>query len=242
MPLDESDIISAIFSIILIVVYIIIGITICSKYFKIKQRTFLFMGLAWILLSMLWWSSVINAIILLIDPDGMGLSGEQYFFFTGVLLPLCIFFFVTALSDLTLKRFQRYFQILVIVIGGIFEFFSFYFLFTNPRMIIIKEAPVALSYQPFLVIFIFLFLIIPLVLGIFFGIESIHSENRIVKIKGYLLLIALILFAIGSILDSTDTISILQFSDRIFLIISVVIFYIGFIMPDWLKKKILEKD
>ena len=79
-------------------------------------------------------------------------------------------------------------------------------------------------------------------MGIGFSIESIRSEDRLVKIKGILILIALILFAMGGFLDSTSTTFFLNFIDRIILVASVIIFYFGFIMPDWLKVKISEKD
>ncbi len=240
MSLEQHNIISVIFSIILIIIYIVIGATISLKYFKIKQRTFLLMGLAWILLSMLWWSSVINVFLLIINPEGIGLSAEAYFIFSGILSPFCILFFVTAFTDLTLKKYQHYFQFLVILIGVIYYFVSFYFLITNPRILIIKDEPIKVINSPFITSFTLLSIIIVEVVGISFAIDSINSEKRIIRVKGVLILIAFILLPIGGIIDATLSFEFLEFIDRIILIISVTIFYFGFIMPEWLKIRITD--
>ena len=243
MSLDFENIVSAIFSLILIIVIILIGLIISLHYFRTKRRTFLLMGMAWVLLSMLWWSSVINVFLLIINPDGIGLTGEWYFFFTGVSLPICFFFFVTALTDLTFNKYQRYFQLLVIIIGVIYYVVSFSLIFTQPRLIIIKDDAFGVKNSLLSSSFLIFFIIMVLFLGITFAVQSMKSENHVVRVKGTLLLIALILFPIGGFLDFIPTnIDFLDFLDRVLIILSAIIFYFGFIMPDWLKTRISKKE
>ena len=241
MPFIIEDVYSAIFSLILIIIYIIIGLTIASKYFKIRQRTFLFVGIAWILLSMLWWSSVINVFLLLLDPNGIGLSAEGYFLFTGILQPVCHYLFITGFTDLIFKKYQKYFQVVVIIIGIVFYIVVFYFLFTDVNFLIIKEDPARVKIPLTNPAFTLIFLVLTLYIGFSFAIDSIKSENKIVSIKGKLIAIALILLPIGGLMDSVILYSFLDFLDRILLIASVIIFYFGFNMPNWFKTRILKK-
>ena len=131
MSLDAVEITSTIFSTILITVYIFIGFTIVSKYFKTKRRTFLYMGFSWISLSMIWWSTVINNIMIIVDPNSWGLTREVYFFISGTPIALSPILFSLAITNFTFKKYRRFILVTVISIGLIYEVLGYTFIFTN---------------------------------------------------------------------------------------------------------------
>jgi len=234
---DIFEFSSAIISLILIAIYVIIGITICSKYFKGKQRVFLSMGLGWILLSFIWLSFVINNFMILIDPNSWGLTVELIFIISGVPMGIAPLLIANAFTMISFEKNRRYILAFAISISLIYEICCVIFLFTNPDLIGTKTVPLIFKNSLFSVLFVILFILMMVSVGIVFSYHSMKSEDPLVKIRGKLIFIALILFAVGAFLDSVRMGLILDLVDGIILIFCVVIFYFGFIMPDWLKTR-----
>ena len=244
MPLNIIDILNAILSLILIITYIAIGSIISLKFYKTRQRTFLFMGFAWIGLSGLWWGSIINTIIFLIDPYSIGLSRGHFYLMMSIAITITFAFYVLAITDLTFKKYKRYFRLFSFILIISFTIIVIFLLIIDPD--IFNQSvydPSEITIQAIIYFSnIFLFLSIFELLGIKFAIESIKSKSPIAKLKGKLILIAFILFPIGALLDSREGNFIFRTIDRIILIAAVFFFYIGFIMPDWLKTRMPKID
>jgi len=243
MVLELTDVISGIFSVVLIIFYIIIGIIICSKYFKVKQKVFLYMGLAWFALSMIWWSSAINIFLYIIDPNSNGFPGAGFFILSGTPIFLAVILFAVPITDLTFKKYRRYLLPTIIIVEVTLMIVGYILLFINPGLINTKpENSVTGVNGTYTLFYIIIALILIEFLGIAFALDSFRSDDRLLKIKGILIFIAYILFLIGAFLDARKTNLFLDFIDRIILIASVLMFYFGFIMPNWLKSRILEKE
>ena len=59
--------ISGFFSLFLIIIFFIIGLMIALKYREFKKPALLYMGLAWIGISQLWWSSCITVFMVFFE-------------------------------------------------------------------------------------------------------------------------------------------------------------------------------
>ena len=90
----------------------------------------------------------------------------------------------------------------------------------------------------------FIFILISFVFtGIIIAMISMRAENLEIKLKGKLLLLAFILFAIGAALDAVGPlIPLTVVLTRIILILSAIAFYSGFILPNWMKKLFLKEE
>ena len=240
MVLELHEIISAFFSLGLIVSFILIGLTISSKYFKHRNRALLFMGLFWIFLSQAWWSSFINVFLILTNINDQGLSPELYFLLTLTLIPFTGFFYIAAMTDLIYKKYQKHFLLIEIISTVGFEIFCISSLITNPSIIITKTSPTLIVYSIYLISGILGLSAVILIFGFLLSIEALKSDEREMKLKGKILLIAFILFLIGGIMDTMEFTTFLDFLDRIILILSAILFYIGFILPDWIKKILIK--
>ena len=233
-----SEFTSAIISLFLIAVYIIIGLTIISKYFKGKQGVFLYIGLGWIFLSLIWLAFVINVFMILIDPNSWGLSIQLIIIISGFPIGIAIPLFVFGFTSVSFEKRGKQIRTITITIALIFEILEITFLFLNPNMLTTKKEPLIAKNSIINAFFIIVFLIIFVVVGLIFAYNSMKSNDRLVKTKGRLIFIAIIMFTIGAFLDSVRMGLVLDLLDGVLLIFCVIIFYFGFIMPDWLKARI----
>ncbi len=238
VPLEE--IISGIFSLILIIVFITIGIKIILKYKIGKKRALIFMGLAWIGLSQLWWSSFLNVFFVLANISSTGLTPVQYVIFSVAFIPLTGFCYVTAITDLILERAQHYLQAVAIIFGGFFEILFLYSIISgNTSMFLTKKGAYYVRNSSLSITLMVLFLAFFLLLGMIFAIQTFKSDNPEIRLKGKFLIIAYVTFSFGAVIDMLPF-PLLNYIERLVAMISAVIFYSGFTMPEWIKKLFLK--
>ena len=235
MQIGVTEILQGSFSLIFVIISIIIGVKILIKYFEYKSNQFLLVGLTWIGLSTPWWPDSINLILVL--TTNSILSIEANFIIGTSTMPFFLLVWLKAFTDFAYKEKQKYILIIFLIIGIIFEIIFFYFLFTQPNLIGTFETPFQVVYGIYIEIFLVIFLLVIGITGILFGKQSLRSENPEIKLKGKFLIIAFILFTIGAFLDSI--VPELFIIARIVLDISALSFYFGFMLPDWLKEKLL---
>ncbi len=238
VPLDA--LISAIFSLVLIVVFFAIGIKIMMKYRISKTRSLIFMGLAWIGLSLLWWSSFLTVFVVLVNISSNGLTPELYIFFTLFFIPFTGFFYITAITDLTIEKAQRYLQLFVIIFGGFCGILCVYLIFSgNTAILITKIDPYMVRYEDMTIILLSINLAFFLLLGMFFAIQTFRSDNPEIRLKGKILIIAYGIFTVGGIMDMLPF-PLLNYVERLVVTISAIVFYWGFTLPEWIKKLFLK--
>ncbi len=235
MQIGLTEILQGSFSLMFVIISIILGVKILIKYFEHKSNQFLLVGLTWIGLSTPWWPDSINLILAL--TTNTILSIEANFIIGTSAMPFFLLVWLKAFTDLAYKEKQKLILIIFFIIGIIFEIIFFYFLFTQPNLIGTFETPFQVVYGIYIEIFLVIFLLVVVITGILFGKQSLRSDNPEIKLKGKFLIVAFILFTIGAFLDSI--VPELFIIARIVLDISALSFYFGFMLPDWLKEKLL---
>ena len=243
MELSTIELINGLLSILFVSISIILGATIASRYFKHKKRTLLLVGLTWIGLTSIWYSSSLS--ILLILTTGKGISDELYMFLGNGLIPITSFIWMIALTDLLVSSKEK--QKLILLIFGIysalFEIYFLYFLFTNPSVLGEVLGPVDATYGRIMTIYQLSMVILILITGTLFGRKSLRSDNLEIKLKGKLLIIAFWSFVIGAILEIVSHLSIIiLIVGRLILISSAIEFYSGFMLPNWMRKLFLTQE
>jgi len=248
--ISETDLISGIFSCILIAIFLFVGLKIILKYFEVKQRVFLLVGITWIGLSAPWWGSALSFIVGLTN-DGLGLygsvEGERIYFLVGnFFVPIVLIIWFIAFTDLLYKEKQKLIVLLSIIYGMVFYLAFFILLFSEPdtmhATIGYLESATDSTYKSVVLLWLVSLIVIILITGTLFARESIRSDNPEIKLKGKLLRLAFILFCIGGALDaglpqSPITLPI----TRIVIMLSAFFFYGGFLLPDWMKKMFLKE-
>ncbi|MFX0040130.1 MAG: hypothetical protein ACFFCY_13280 [Promethearchaeota archaeon] len=239
MSLTPIDMVNGIFSLIFVAISIFVGLIILTRFFKYKERIYFLVGTTWIFISEPWWPSSISFLIAL--SNGIGIPPEVYFLIGNVLVPLAIVLWLLAFTEFLYSEKRKLLLSIFAIVGTSFEILFFIFLFLNPGLIGELNGPVDVNYKSFIMIFLIIFLLIVVITGFLFANLSLKSKDPEVKLKGKLLVIAYIAFAVGALLDASvplnePTIVII----RILLIASAICWYGGFLLPKWMKKFLLK--
>jgi len=241
MVLTSIDIVNGTLSLIFVAISIFVGLNIILKYRKIKEKTLLYVGITWIIMCEPWWPHSISFVLAL--ATGNGLNVQQFYFFATTFVPIGLTAWLKAFTDLISKKKQNLILSIAILGQGIFEVIFFYFLLTNPSIIAEMRTPVDAETKSFVLIYFLVVLCIFLITGIIFAKKAMKSDKAETKVKGKILFAAILLYVIGAILDGVvATEYITLFISRIILASSAIAFYNGFILPNWLKKRIIKTE
>ena len=232
MALTIEHFLQGSFSLVFVLISVIIGSVIISKYFETKNKDFILVGLTWIGLSTPWLADSINLILGLFSRDFLSL--EVNFIIGNTLLPVFVLCWIKASTNFVLKEKQKLLLVMFLIVGVVFEILFFYLLFTDIDQIGLFSTPFQIVYGVFIEIFLISFIVIFLIMGLIFSRETLKSDNPEIKLKGKFLMVAFISFAIGAFIDSS--IPEIFMIARIVLITSALEFYVGFMLPNFMKE------
>ena len=238
MVLTTLDLINGLFSIIFVAISTLVGLTIASKYIKSKLRTLLFIGIAWILIVSPWWPS--SASVILALATGEGLSLEMYLLLGNLFTPVFMFFLVAAFTEIYYNDKQKIILIIFAIIGILIEIYLVYFIIVDPCVLGELQGIVDIEFRGLLRIYLLIDILLVLVLGFLIALNSLRTETPEIKLRGKFLMLAFISWTVGAIADASLPLNFITLTIiRIVLITSAIEFYIGFILPDWIKKHFL---
>lgn len=240
MALTPLDILNGSLGLSFVIISIILGIIIALKYFKNKDKNFILIGLTWVFITSGWYGtsfSFLSALIL----GGEGLPFEAIMLLNFIPLPIGLLLWLIAFTNFLYKEKQKLILMIIIIITIIFYALFFYYLFTDPILVGEKISPVDTKGNNLvLLLYLFIFIIVFLTTGLKFSIKTRNVDDPERRLKGNILIIAFISFSIGGLLDSmvpSTALTLIIF--RLFLITSAIEFYVGFILPKWVKKLFL---
>ena len=240
MTLETNDIINGILALIFVGISVIVGLIFFIKYRKYKDKTLIYVGLTWIVMSEPWWGHTISFLFALFT--GNGLSIQAIYFISTTFVPIGITAWLAAFTEFFYKDKEKMIIVIVIISQIIFEVVFLYLLFTNPSTIAIERSAVDSINQPFILAYFLIILLIFLITGIIFSIVAIKSEKGEIKLKGKILLTAIIFYVVGAVWDGVFTSEgSLLIVSRMILAFSAILFYYGFILPNWLKKVFIKE-
>jgi hypothetical protein len=239
VELTSIDILNGLLSIIQVILTIIIGGILIFKYFKYKNRPLLFMGLALILLTEVWFTH--GLVLILVLTTGKGLSAQNFFILAYTLVPWTLVIWMGLITELIYKKYQKVVLIAYTIFGIIFEVIFYTFLFLDYRIIGELDTPVEVSNAPFMTGYLFIILINVLITGFLFFRESRRSNDPEIRLKGTIFVTACTLFVMASILDTFALNILALIMVRILLVLFSILTYGAFLLPKWMKKIFIKK-
>ena len=241
MVLTTIDLVNGILSLIFITIATIVGIRVASKYFKTKRTTPLYIGIAWVIIVSPWWGSAASVLVAL-ATGGDGLSLPAYLLIANIVTPFFIVFLIAGFTNFYFKEKQKIIVGIWLIIEIIFEIYLIYFIIVDPSIHGELNGVVDISYTGLWRIYLIVHIILILIIGTAIALNSIKSQDTEIKFRGYFLLLAFISFTVGAIADASLTLNFVTLLIiRIILISSALEFYLGFIMPKWLKNIIIKE-
>ncbi|MFX1398576.1 MAG: hypothetical protein ACFFAS_16225 [Promethearchaeota archaeon] len=237
--MEPEVIFSGISSSIIVLMFFIVGINVALVYKRTKQSTYIFVGLFLILVGENWYPSSISFIIAFFNNERGLLDIPQAYVSIGItLLPLGFFFWMVAMTEMMYKDKKKVILFLIFIVGTVFEILFLYGLFFDMALVGDKGdtivdgdyGPVSLAMQLF-------YLVLTLITAIRFGIFSRKSNNPETKLKGTFFLLGVLCLGVGAVFDilSPGRIYFL-ISGRAVLVLSSIMFYFGFVLPEKVKK------
>lgn len=241
MVITPLEILNGTLSLVCVIVSIIVGLTIISRYLKYKQVNLILVGITWIGVFSPWWPSTISFLVALIT--GTGLTPTMYFFIGFFASPLVITVWIVAFTSFKFKKQQKVIVGIYLIIGIAFEIYLLFTLFVaiDPEQIGTLTGVCDTTYRGIAMYFSIFIVITMLVTGVLFGLASRKSENPEIRLKGMFLIIAFVSWVIGALLDAALPLDFISLTiARIILISSALEFYCGFLLPNIVKKIFLK--
>lgn len=232
----------------ILVAFLLAGI-ILGKAIKEKSRILFEFALCVIFTSSPWFPSGFGYLYLLIT--GSPLPYDSYIIYGNLLLPLAIIFWLDIYLTTVSPSRRKLILSIYIIFSIIFWIYLIYFIYFAPNAPIEEflgifddpNNPSDIDYKGFVLVYLATSIFTSCATGFHFAAESLKIEDKEIQWKGRFLLIAFLCFGIGAIADSVipmTEISLVIF--RIVLILANLFFYIGFILPKWIKKIIFRED
>ncbi len=242
MPLNPLDVLNGTFNLIVVTVSVVLGLIVIKKYFTNKNKNFIFSGLTMIFISTGWWGTSASFIVALLF-NNEGLSLEMIMLLNFIPLPVGLYAWITFYTNLLAKDKKKLLFGFITVVTAIFYVLFLVLLFSNPGLVAEKISPVDTAGTNWtLIIYIVIYIFLFVYTGTKFSLATMKYENPETKLKGKFLLFAFPAFAAGAFLDaSMPTAAITLIAFRLILIASLIGFYWGFLLPEWLKRILFKK-
>ncbi len=242
MSLTPLDILNGILGLFVVIVSLILGLIVLSKYFKNRNKNFILLGINLIFIASGWYGTSTSFVVALINNSD-GLALEMILLLNFIPLPIGLLCWSGFYTNILLKEKQKLFLLIITLITIFFYVVFLFVVFTDVSQAAIKISPVDTTAggNRFLSIYIIIFIIILLFTGIHFSLRTMKYDDVEMKTKGKFLLFAFPTFAIGGLLDSTfPSYEVTLILFRLLLISSIIGFYIGYLLPNWVKKRIIK--
>jgi len=227
-------------TLLFILLCLILGFRMVYKGFKINYHTLSYIGIIFIGGASLWSGVALNFLTILIF--NILPPWELYFLLHGSFIMIALFFGVVGIIDLiNLKgKKRKNFLIGLGILMLILEIIYLTALFIDYTILGIPIAPIQVEYQPFSWIYLTTALVIFLSAAGWFVLETFRSEIPQTQLQGKFLLSGGFLFLIGSIGEVYFSNIFVLLISRFIVTIAIFLAYMGFMMPEWVKKAFLK--
>ena len=234
------EILTGTLNLIFVIISLIVGLKILSKYFEFKKKYYIYVGITWIGISTPWMHGALAFILLFFN---IVLAEEIRFIIGYVFIPIITVLWLITFTDFMYREKKKILVGAYIIISLVCEFLFFYFLFTDRvNMIGYFERTFSAVYRPFVRFTLLFFLVSALITFLLFANQSRKSDDPELSLKGKFLIVAFLTYAACAILDSFFLFSaVIVVIVRLLLMSSAIEFYFGWILPESVKKLFIKE-
>jgi hypothetical protein len=239
--LSEMEVLQGSFSLIFVSISLIIGLRIISKSFKMAEKSARYktVGLTYIFLSSAWWGAAGSFLLIIIT--GTALSEFLYVFIANAFIFLAVVFWLYSFFHFKTIQHNKLLWHLSLLILSVYEVFFLLFFFNDYRSIAIMTGKFNTKRSLFTLLFDIIAILVSLITGILFSLDSLKSDTPKVVWKGRFLIIAFTSFAVGATFDAfllQNPITLVIV--RLILTFSAISYYFGFFLPDKIANRLIK--
>ena len=232
---------SGLFGFLAVIISWFFGVIVLYKFIKTREKQLFYFFLAIIFIISPWYPSGLGYIYWLFTRQEI--AYQVYVLLGTIGVPIALYSWLQIYMPALHPKKKDLVTMIIICLSIVFYIYLFYFVFFAPGapidgVIGIKRNPVDIDYKGFILVFLAISLLISTITGNDFSIVSLKvKDNPAIKWKGRFLIISFNLFAIGAFGDGFITLTpVTLIIFRTFMMISSTTFYIGFILPKWMRK------
>ncbi len=237
MDLTEIEIVQGGLSLIITIIYFIVGLKIVLKYFTYKRKELITMGFTIMLMSGHPIYALSFVTYVLFDFT-IGLV--VFMMVTLTLVLLAIMCWIYTFSIIIYPNQAKKFVLMHLIACVLLEIFLIYFLLTDPAIVAIELGKFDVQVNFFGLVVIGYALLMHIILVSVFCYKSLKSKDAELKWRGLFILIGAISFIFGQAIEIRATLVPLIILARIIVISCAIAYYIGWIIPkriaNWLVK------
>ncbi len=218
----------------------VLGIRIIMKYINIKRFELITIGGMTIFLTSAWWGSGLSFLsILFFDVP---LSENIYIIISYGLIPVASLLWMYSFGLLVYPHYRWKIFFVYLTFNLVYVGIFFYYLYVDPSLLVLRISKFDSETQIVVTSFIIITLIISLATNFIFMRKSLKSEQPKIRYKGIFIFCALVTFVVGAVLDSIFSLTpITVVITRSILMISSILQYIGWIMPEGIAKILIKE-
>jgi hypothetical protein len=234
--LDPFEVLYGALTFVAVIISVLLGILIALKYFKFKKIDFLLVGLTWIFLVSPYWSDAIQFITITFFETE--LNPVLYFFIANAFIAPIHIVWIYAISDFLFPTHKKVLVAIFSIEAIAFETVFLLLFSLDPLLIGDQKSYFVVEWAIWIQIYLLVSIALFLITGFLFARRSLKSPAKDVKLKGKFLIIAFLCFTVAAVIDVVGAEApneLTIFLARTFLIVSSIFFYIGFIMPRFIK-------
>lgn len=241
MILEPTEYINGLLSLIAVITSLLFGLLICSRYFKTKNKEFLFIGISTFGIYQPWWPNAVGFLLYLFT--GRLLDPVVSLFIANFFIPIFITLWMLAMNEMLFEGKRIIIPIIYFIVTILMDIYLVFFLIVDPNVIGIITGPFDTEYGRVMSIYLLFILTSIVVTSIIFSVKSMRLDDPEIKLKGEFLIVGFSLYLCSGVMDvgiihlTTITLIIA----RSMLILSSIFIYIGFLLPNYVKKILLKE-
>ncbi|MFX1477048.1 MAG: hypothetical protein ACFFCI_02845 [Promethearchaeota archaeon] len=241
VELDELTFLSGILGFLAVCIAWLYGIIVLLKFIKTKEKSIGYFFLAIMFTMSPWYPSGLGFIYWVFTHKE--LVYPVYVLLGTIGVPIALFSWLQIYMPALHQKQKGVVNLTIFCLSLAFYIYLFYFLFFFPfgslnTVIGIKRNPIDIDYRGFILVYLAISLLISTITGNDFSIASLKiKDNPVLVWKGRFLILSFNLFAIGAFGDGFITLTpttLIIF--RLFMVLASTFYYIGFILPKWMRK------
>ena len=226
--------------IILFIVMILqfgLSVVLLAKYSSTKDKRVLYFSLFMAFGTLAFLSISINFINILVTGNSIG--AFPYLLIAFGIAPISVLFWMILMTELMYQNKRKIILGLFLIYWIVVRIMFFYLLFTDIDSLATNIWIGGLQQGIFLRVVQVIRLLIILIFGILFFLQSHKSENKEVRLKGTLFLLGILVLVGGMLLYSITTNPIFIL---IFMIPALLFFYGSLTMPEFIKRIFIKEN
>ncbi|MCK4688187.1 MAG: hypothetical protein KAT66_08650 [Candidatus Lokiarchaeota archaeon] len=240
VALDDFTRLSGLLGLIAVLIAWFYGIIVLYKAIKEKQKILYYFFFAIIFTMSPWYPSGLGYLYWLFTRE---IFEYSFYVLLGTIgVPFALYSWLQIYLPALHPNKKKIVTISTIIFSIVFYVYLIFFLFSAPgapvdELIGIKRNAIDIDYKGFVLVFLAFSLLVSTITGNDFSIASLKVKDPAIRWKGRFLILSFNFFAIGAIGDGfipLTPITLIIF--RSFMLLASTFYYIGFLMPKWMKK------